>query len=69
MTEKHPDSKIIDQLGGTAVTARIFDIAMPSVTKWRWEGIPKARLMYLKVARPDLFQAAPQAQSVEVGSE
>lgn len=64
MSQKHPDSEKIDQLGGTAAVARMFNIAQPSVTKWRKEGIPDARLMYLKLARPDLFQ--PQPTSAEV---
>ncbi len=56
MEQKHSHSKIIDHLGGTAAVARIFDIAQPSVTKWRTEGIPKARLMYLEVVHPELFK-------------
>ena len=30
--------------------ARIFDIAMPSVTAWKETGIPHARMMFLRVA-------------------
>src|SRR5271157_6062826 len=54
--ELTPD-QIIEALGGTTETARLFDIAAASVSEWRKEGIPKSRLMYLKVARPDLFGA------------
>lgn len=54
MDEKTP-SEIIDALGGTTAVARIFDIRPPSVTEWKTEGIPKARLMYLKLAHPELF--------------
>lgn len=49
--------EIIDALGGTSETARIFDIKPPSVTEWRTFGIPKPRLMYLKLLRPELFPA------------
>ena len=42
--------KIIEALGGVAEVARIFKIAMPSVSNWKHEGIPGARMMYLKVA-------------------
>lgn len=42
---------VIDKLGGTAAVAKLFRIRPPSVCKWRSEGIPKARVMYLEVAR------------------
>lgn len=48
-------NRIIDALGGTNATARMFEIEPPSVSDWRKTGIPKPRLMYLKIARPDLF--------------
>ena len=48
-------NSIIDALGGTTATARLFEIEPPSVSDWRRYGIPKARLMYLKVAKPELF--------------
>ncbi|MGU9992733.1 hypothetical protein D0839_16300 [Bordetella avium] len=71
MTEKHPDSEIIDRLGGTAVVARIFNIKQPSVSDWRHTGIPDARRMYLRVMHPSAFtdQPAPPpaAQAVEAG--
>ena len=41
-------SKVIDALGGTAEVARMFGVRMPSVSGWRTEGIPKARMMYIK---------------------
>lgn len=45
-------AQIIDALGGTAETARLFEIRMPSVSAWRHEGIPRARMMYLKAVHP-----------------
>lgn len=42
--------QVIDALGGTAAVARIFEIAMPSVTAWKDDGIPRARMMFLRVA-------------------
>lgn len=42
--------QVIDALGGTAAVARIFEIAMPSVTAWKEDGIPRARMMFLRVA-------------------
>lgn len=55
MSKLHPDSEKIDQLGGTTAVARMCHIAPPSVTKWRYTGIPPARLMYLKLVRPDIW--------------
>lgn len=43
-------TKIIEALGDTAEVARLFDVRMPSVSAWKKAGIPKARMMYLKVA-------------------
>ena len=63
--------KIIEALGGVAAVARIFKIAMPSVTAWKSEGIPDARMMYLKVAYAaelegiDLDAATSQGRSKE----
>ena len=49
-------NQIIDALGGTSAVARMCEIRPPSVSGWRARGrIPKAQLMYLKLARPDVF--------------
>ncbi|AVL70644.1 hypothetical protein CEQ07_03885 [Oligella urethralis] len=45
----HNDSLLIDMLGGTAVVSRIFNVKMPTVSYWRKNGIPEARMMYLEV--------------------
>lgn len=49
-------STIIDRLGGTSATARLCEVQPPSVTEWRTNGIPKARLMFLQAIRPEVFQ-------------
>lgn len=46
---------IIDLLGGTAATARLCEIAPSSVSEWRTRGIPKARLQFLRLAKPEVF--------------
>lgn len=65
--------KIIDALGGTAETARLFDIRMPSVSAWRAEGIPKPRMQYLEVAKPEALKgvdiSAATAVSTKRGAE
>jgi len=56
-------TKVIDALGGTAAVARLFEVAMPSVSEWKKDGIPPARMMLLratkrkKLAGIDLAQA------------
>lgn len=49
--------KLIDELGGPAAVARLFEIKQPSVSEWKRRGIPKARLQTLRLLRPDLFQS------------
>jgi DNA-binding transcriptional regulator YdaS (Cro superfamily) len=47
---------IIDRLGGTLAVARLFAIKPPSVSGWRKKGIPQARMQYIKLAHPELFE-------------
>lgn len=55
MDRPFPDpSQIIDALGGTAVVAKLCEVQPPSVSEWRRVGIPRARLMFLELARPDV---------------
>lgn len=56
-------SEIIDALGGTSAVAELCEVKPPSVSEWRTKGIPRARLKFLKLARPEVFQATPIAQS------
>lgn len=51
---KNPN-QIIDALGGTSAVAKLCEIKDSSVSEWRTNGIPKARLMFLRLARPDVF--------------
>lgn len=43
--------QVIDALGGTAAVARIFDLSMPSVSDWKKDGVPSARMMFLRVTK------------------
>lgn len=43
-------TKVISALGETAKVARMFGVTMPSVSDWKRDGIPSARMMYLKLA-------------------
>lgn len=49
-------NEIIDALGGTSAVAELFDVTTGAVSQWRLNGIPDARLMYLRVARPDVLK-------------
>ena len=54
-------SEIIDRLGGTFAVAKLFNLAPPSVSEWKAkEKIPEARMMFLRLATPDVFGPAPR---------
>lgn len=56
---------IIDRFGGTTEVAKLFKVKPPSVSEWRRVGIPEARLMYLRLLRPDVFEDEPPEASTE----
>lgn len=60
MNKKSGD--IIDSLGGTVEVSRLCNVTKGAVSQWRENGIPEARLMYLKLARPDVFEPATTEQ-------
>ena len=47
--------KVIDALDGTAEVARLCEVRMPSVSGWKRDGIPPARMMYLREVRKDVL--------------
>lgn len=49
---------IIDRLGGTAKVSRIFGLSMPSVSDWKRDGIPQARVMFLRAAHKKQLSGA-----------
>lgn len=59
---EHPDSIIIERLGGTTAVAKICEIASPSVSGWKKKGIPQARRMYLRLLHPEAFDASRQSE-------
>jgi len=46
-------SDLIDSLGGTVKVADLCRVSSQAVSKWRREGIPEARLMFLQAVRPE----------------
>lgn len=62
----HMANIVIDRLGGTSAVARMCECKPPSVSDWREKGIPKARIQYLKLARPDAFEGIEEQQGDQV---
>lgn len=65
MEPLHPDSQVIDRLGGPTAIALLCHIKPQAVSQWRRGGIPSARRQYLQLLRPDAFkrEAAPVGMS------
>lgn len=61
----HDASHIIDQLGGTAEVARLCHVSTQAVSKWRRDGIPAARRMFLFERFPALREPQSQADHPE----
>lgn len=59
-----PD-EVIDALGGTSAVASLCDVTDPAVSQWRHDGIPKARLMFLRLAKPEVFEALTPGQAFQ----
>lgn len=61
-------TEIIQRLGGTSKTAALCEVSAQAVSQWNRNGIPKARMQFLQLARPDVFpkpkraKPAPQPQ-------
>ena len=51
---------IIEALGGTFRVAELCEVRPPSVSDWKKHGIPRARMMFLRVARPEIFRVLDQ---------
>lgn len=48
-------NEIIDALGGTVAVARLCEVQPPSVSEWRQNGIPRARLLFLKAVKGNVL--------------
>lgn len=61
-TSEHDVDKLIHSLGGDVAAAAFWEVTRQAVAKFRREKrIPNARLLHLKVARPDLFDSELRA--------
>lgn len=62
---KHENhSNLIDKLGGTSEVARLCRVSSQAVSKWKREGIPQARLMYLNLISKELVAKHEQETAV-----
>lgn len=64
----HPDSVLIDALGGTSRVAEFLEITTGAVSQWRRLGIPKSRKKTLRYAKPKIYrewEAAMRAETKE----
>jgi hypothetical protein len=55
MSNWHPDSAIVDRLGGTGRLAELCDVSSQAVSQWKRFGIPTARRAYLRLLNPEAF--------------
>lgn len=55
-------NEVIDKLDGTGAVAKLCEVSPGAVSQWRKDGIPPARLMYLKLARPDVFEVSAKPE-------
>ncbi len=56
-------NKLIDDLGGTTKTAELCEVTVGAVSQWRSANrVPRARLMFLRALRPDLFVSTEQTK-------
>ncbi len=55
-------TEIIDALGGSGKVAELCHVTVGAVSQWKknGNGIPPARLMYLKAVRPKVFKRLEQ---------
>ncbi|ALK96997.1 hypothetical protein AB595_04845 [Massilia sp. WF1] len=56
-------TEIIQRLGGPTKTAELCEVTTQAVSQWQHNGIPKARLKFLELARPDVFKQTSTTQS------
>lgn len=53
--------RVIDALGGTGEVAKLCEVSDAAVSQWRHDGIPRARLQFLRLAHPEVFTTAKAA--------
>ena len=69
MSTLHPDSAIIDRLGGTGRLAELCDVSSQAVSQWKRSGIPSARRAFLKLLNPGAFDLQAQVPAGDAARE
>lgn len=59
-------SQIISAFGGTAAIAQLCEVSPAAVSQWRQNGIPKPRMQFLRLAKPEVFRAEAGVSSTVV---
>lgn len=65
---KHDDDRLIDALGGTRAVANLLDVKEPTVSYWRYAGIPDGRMLILERIRSKVvreYRAALATRAIE----
>jgi hypothetical protein len=65
MSQINSPDEIIDALGGTSEVAKLCKVTDAAVSQWRRAGIPRPRMMFIEVIRPDLFVSPAEAAQPE----
>jgi hypothetical protein len=55
-------TEIIQRLGGATKAAALCEVTVQAVSQWNHNGIPKARMQFLKLARPDVFRVKAKSK-------
>ncbi|WP_440966118.1 hypothetical protein ACL58G_07780 [Massilia sp. GER05] len=56
-------TEIIQRLGGVTKTAALCEVTAQAVSQWHRNGIPKAQVKFLRLARPDVFEPVPASDT------
>ncbi|MBK9363039.1 MAG: hypothetical protein IPM99_18995 [Rubrivivax sp.] len=66
MDPLHPDSVVIDRMGGSVAVARVCRVTSQAVSQWRRSGIPPARRQFLELLVPHVFEGQMERAQEEV---
>jgi hypothetical protein len=68
-TSEHPDSLVVERLGGPSEVGRLCRIRPQAVSQWKRRGIPDARRDFLALLRPDAFVLQPPPERAPAANE
>jgi hypothetical protein len=60
-------NKIIDAIGTSSEVARLCEVTVSAVSQWRRDGIPPARLLFLRAIHPEAFGIQAPGPDVAAG--